>query len=89
MKKRDFITVGDAPIDKYVFDAIVLFNSGVDELEIVGRGRNIYKAVGVFNALRERLSETLKVVEVEIGSERRGRKTVPYIKIVVYQPPPL
>jgi DNA-binding protein Alba len=89
MKKRDSITVGDAPVDKYIFDAIVLFNSGVDEIEIVGRGRNIYKAVAVFNGLREKLGETLKVLEVEIGSEKRGRRKVPYIKIVVYQSPPL
>ncbi len=84
MKQRDVITVGDAPIDKYIFEIVVLFNSGVEEVEIVGRGRHISKAVTLFNRLRDRLSEAVQISELEIGSEhRRGKRMTPYIKIVV------
>ncbi|ABU81600.1 DNA/RNA-binding protein [Ignicoccus hospitalis] len=83
---KEVIVVRDKPVSEYVLNAVVAFNSGAEEVEIVGRGRYISKAVVVFNRLRERLEETLKVVNVEIGSEesRRGRP-VAYIKIRVTQ----
>lgn len=84
--RRDVVIVGEAPIDKYVLDIIVLFNSGSESVEIVGKGRNIYKAVNAFNLLREKLEGALQVEQVEIGSERKRRgRTTAYIKIVVKQ----
>ena len=86
--RRDIVVVGDAPIDRYVLNIIILFNSGSEVVEIVGKGRNIHKAVAVFNLLREKLEEALKVEQVEIGSEKRRGRSVAYIKITVSQRTP-
>ncbi len=84
---KDIVVVRDRPVSDYVLDIIVRFNSGADEIELVGRGNYISKAVAVYNALRDRLEETLKLLEVEIGSEERGRsrRRVPYIKFRLTQ----
>jgi DNA-binding protein Alba len=84
---RDVVVVRDRPVSDYVLNVIMLFNSGSEEVELVGRGMYISKAVAVFNALRDRLEETLKVIDVEIGSEVRGRshRRVPYIKFRLTQ----
>ena len=82
---KEVIVVRDRPVNEYVLNALVAFNSGTDLVEIIGRGENISKAVVVFNVLREKLEESLKVVKVEIGSEHGRRRPVPYIKFVLTQ----
>ncbi len=84
---RDVVVVRDGPLADYVVQVVMYLSSGSEEVEIVGRGRYIHRAVNVFNVVRERLSETLKVNSVEIGSEQRGRRRVPYIKIRITQSP--
>ncbi len=69
------IDVTRKPVSDYVFDAVVTFNQGVDELIIKGRGDYISKAVDVYRVLSERLGDTIEVVKIEIGSEKfRGRR---------------
>ncbi len=69
------IDVTKKPVSDYVFDAVVTFNQGVDELIIKGRGDYISKAVDVYRVLSERLGDTIEVVKIEIGSEKfRGRR---------------
>ena len=82
---RDVVVVRDGPLADYIVQVVMFLSSGSEEVEIVGRGRNIHRAVAVFNAVRERLSGALKVNSVEIGSESRGKRKVPYIKIRVTQ----
>ncbi len=84
---RDIVVVRDGPLADYIVQVVMYLSSGSEEVEIIGRGRNIHRAVAVFNAVRERLSETLRVNSVEIGSEQRGRRRVPYIKIRITQSP--
>ena len=84
---RDVVVVRDGPVSDYVLKVIVLFNSGSDEVELIGRGTYISKAVAVFNALRDKLEETLRIIDVEIGSDVKGKsnRRVPYIKFRLTQ----
>ena len=82
---RDVVVVREGPLTDYIIQVVMLLSSGSEEVEIIGRGRNIHRAVSVFNAVRERLSEALKVNSIEIGSEQRGRRRIPYIKIRITQ----
>ncbi|ALU11340.1 DNA-binding protein [Ignicoccus islandicus DSM 13165] len=87
--EKEVITVVKDNINDYVLQAILAINSGVPVIEIVGRGKNIYKAVYVFNRLRGRIGDAVEIERVEIGSEERGRRRIPYIKIVLKQKLPL
>jgi DNA-binding protein Alba len=70
-------SVGD-----YVLDIITLFNQGFDEVKIKGLGREISKAVDVFNELKERLEGGIEVANVQIGTEKEKRRSS-YIVITV------
>jgi len=68
------IDVGRRPIDDYVFEAVVSFQEGVNDIIIKGRGDFISKAIDTYWALKDRLGDSIELVKVEIGSERyRGR----------------
>jgi DNA-binding protein len=86
------VDIGRRPIDDYLFDIILRFQEGDDVVVIRGFGDFISKAVDVYNRLKDRLGEGIELVNVEIGSEKRGRRTKAYIAIHVrrkYYPPPL
>ncbi len=69
------IDVSKRPISDYVFDAVVSFNQGIDEIIIKGRGDFISKAVDVYRYLAERLGDSIEIVNIDIGSEKfRGRR---------------
>ena len=69
------LDISRKPISDYVFDAVVSFNQGIDELIIKGRGDFISKAVDVYRYLSERLGDSIEIVNIEIGSERfKGRR---------------
>lgn len=69
------IDVSKKPVSEYVFDAVVSFNQGVDEIVIKGRGDFISKAVDVYRYLAERLGDSIEVIDISIGSEKfRGRR---------------
>lgn len=75
------IDVSKKPISDYVFDAVVSFNQGVDEIIIKGRGDFISKAVDVYRYLAERLGDSIEIIGIDIGSEKfRGRRRS-YIEI--------
>ncbi|MET1160731.1 MAG: DNA-binding protein [Thermoprotei archaeon] len=77
------VDIGRKHVDDYVFEIIVSFQEGVDEVVIRGYGENISKAVDVYNELHDRLGESIELVNVEIGSEKRGGRTRSYIAIRV------
>ncbi len=69
------IDVGRKPLDDYVFDAIISFREGVNDIIIKGRGDGISRAVDLYWRLKDRLGDSIELVNVEIGSERfKGRK---------------
>lgn len=77
------ITIGNKPILDYIVSIAILFNQGVRRVVIKGKGDNISKAVAVYNAIKERMGDAVKLNDVRIGSEdRRGRLTS-FIEIVI------
>ena len=50
---------------------------------IRGNGENIYRAVNLYNILKSRLGDGVRLLNVRIGSEKRGFKHVPYIEIEI------
>ncbi len=68
------IDIGRRPVEDYVFEAVISFQEGVDEIILKGRGDFISRAVDVYWALKDRLGDSIELSNVEIGSERiRGR----------------
>lgn len=77
------ILLGSKPLKEYLVEAIVSLNRDVDVVEIVGRGRNIYRAVNLYNALVSRIGDRVSVKEIEIGSILIRNRRVSYIRIAV------
>ncbi|MEM1933293.1 MAG: DNA-binding protein [Desulfurococcaceae archaeon] len=77
------VNIGRKPIRDYVFEIIVNFQEGVDKVVIKGYGRYISKAVDVYNRLRGRLGDSISIDNIEINSEKKGPKLIPYIAISV------
>ncbi len=76
------VSIGSRPLSDYVLSIIILFNQGIKKVVLKGKGSNISKAIAVYNAVRDRLGESVKLEGVEIGSEYYGgRKRVSYIKM--------
>ncbi|QGA54349.1 DNA-binding protein [Sulfolobus sp. E5-1-F] len=66
-------------VEDHVLDVIVLFNQGIDEVILKGIGREISKAVDVYNSLKDRLGDGVQLVNVQTGSEVRDRRRISYI----------
>ncbi len=77
------IIVGRKQRDDYVLSAIVLLNQGADYAIIRGQGELIYKAVDVYNSLKERLGSSIELEDVSIGSEKIGSRRLSFIEIKV------
>ncbi|MCS7108163.1 MAG: DNA-binding protein [Sulfolobales archaeon] len=76
------VSVGSRPLSDYVLSIIILLNQGVKKVVLKGKGGNINKAIAVYNAVKDRLGDSVKLEGVEIGSEYySNRKRVSYIKI--------
>ncbi|RUM48009.1 MAG: DNA-binding protein [Hyperthermus sp.] len=81
--EENTIIIGKKPIADYVLSAIVVLNKGFDEVVIRGQGANISKAVDVYNALVNRLRDSVELVSVRIDSIEKGRRLIPFIEIKV------
>ncbi|BFH74349.1 DNA-binding protein [Sulfurisphaera javensis] len=81
-KKPNEILISRAKrTEDYVLDVIVMFNQGYDEVELKGVGNSIYKAVEVYNLLKDRLGDGIKLEKTDIGSEVKDRRRISYISI--------
>jgi|UniRef100_A0A7J2U5N4 DNA-binding protein Alba len=77
------IVLGNRPLREYILEAIISINRDVDIVEILGRGKQIHRAVTLYNTLTSRLGDRITLKNVEIGSMLiRGRR-VSYIKISI------
>ncbi|MEM4462918.1 MAG: hypothetical protein QXR98_01615 [Fervidicoccaceae archaeon] len=84
-KVGDLIIVSSGDVSEYALRAIVSLR-GLGEKEVVvikGRGDFIEKAIDVYNEMKMRMGDSLKLVKVSIGSEKVGRRILPYIEIRV------
>ncbi len=77
------IVLGNKPLRSYLLDIIVSFNQGIEVVEIMGKGKNISRAVTLYNMLLDRLGDSLALDHVEIGSLLERGRRVSYIKIRV------
>lgn len=77
------ILLGNKPLKDYLVEAIVSLNREADVVEIIGRGRNIYKAVNLYNALVSRVGDRVSIKDIEIGSILIRNRRVSYIRIAV------
>jgi DNA-binding protein Alba len=69
-------------VSDYVLDIITLMNQGFDEVKIKGLGREISKAVDVYNSLKSRMENGIELKDVQIGTDKE-RKRTSYILITV------
>ncbi|MEM4943818.1 MAG: DNA-binding protein [Saccharolobus sp.] len=80
MSKINEITVRRSKsIEDHVLDIIVMFNQGFDEVVIKGIGKEISRAVDIYNRLKERLGDGVQIVNIETGSEIKDRRRISYI----------
>lgn len=77
------IVLGRKPLKDYLIEAVISLNRDADVVEIVGRGKNIHRAVNLYNALVSRVGERIKIRDIEIGSVLIKNRRVSYIKISV------
>lgn len=81
---EEVVVVGRERAYRYVLDIIVRMNQGSDNITIIGRSKNIPKAITVYNILRDRLGDALELKGVSIGSIYSKRnKRVSYIEIKI------
>lgn len=75
--------VGQGDVNEYALRTIVSLRELADDevLILKGRGDNIHKAVDVYNEVKARVGDALKLVGVSIGSEKVGRRRLPYIEL--------
>jgi DNA-binding protein Alba len=80
MSKINEITVRRSKsIEDHVLDIIVMFNQGFDEVVIKGIGKEISRAVDIYNRLKERLGDGVQIVNIETGSEIKDKRRISYI----------
>ncbi|MEM1630220.1 MAG: DNA-binding protein [Saccharolobus sp.] len=80
MSKINEITVRRSKsIEDHVLDIIVMFNQGFDEVVVKGIGKEISRAVDIYNRLKERLGDGVQIVNIETGSEIKDRRRISYI----------
>ncbi|ADM27065.1 Alba, DNA/RNA-binding protein [Ignisphaera aggregans DSM 17230] len=77
------IILGNRPLRDYLLESIVSLNRESDVIEILGRGRHIYRAVNLYNMLSSRLGDRISIKNVEIGSMLIRNRRVSYIKITI------
>ncbi|MEM1646397.1 MAG: DNA-binding protein [Ignisphaera sp.] len=77
------ILLGNKPLKEYLVEAIISLNRDADMIEIIGRGRNIYRAVNLYNAIMARVGDRVNVRDIEIGSMLIRNRRISYIKITL------
>ncbi|MEM2196024.1 MAG: DNA-binding protein, partial [Sulfolobales archaeon] len=61
------VSVGKRAISDYMASIAIIFNQGVKTVVIRGCGDNIHRAVTLYNALKSRLGDSIKLANVRIG----------------------
>lgn len=77
------VRVGSRDTDEYVLRVIAEIRHGAERVAITGYGDNICKVADVYNMLRERLGDSLELVEGSIKSIRVNRRRRPSLTIVI------
>ncbi len=64
------VYIGKKPMMEYVLAVVTHFESGLDEVVVKARGKNISRAVDVAEVVRNRFVPDAKVRSVQIGTEK-------------------
>ena len=75
------ISVGNKPLGDYLVSTAILFNQGIRKVTLRGRGENISKTVSLYNALKDRMGDAIRLKDVRIGSEEIKGKIISFIEI--------
>jgi DNA-binding protein Alba len=67
---RNYVFIGKKPLMDYVLAVVTHFESGMPEVVVKARGRNISIAVDVAEIVRNRFMNDAKVRTVQIGTEK-------------------
>ncbi|AOL15643.1 DNA-binding protein [Sulfolobus sp. A20] len=78
-KINEVIVRRSKSVEDHVLDIIVMFNQGLNEIKLKGVGKEISKAVDIYNTLKDRLGEGVQLLGVETGSEVKDRRRISYI----------
>ncbi|MEM4970074.1 MAG: DNA-binding protein [Sulfolobales archaeon] len=83
-ERDEVVVVGRERPYRYALDIIVRMNQGSDNITIIGRDKNIPKAITVYNILRDRLGAALELRGVNIGSTyNKKNRRISYIEIKI------
>ncbi|TRM96473.1 hypothetical protein DJ530_12770, partial [Sulfolobus sp. E1] len=77
-KINEVIVRRSKSVEDHVLDIIVMFNQGLNEIKLKGVGKEISKAVDIYNTLKDRLGEGVQLLGVETGSEVKDRRRTSY-----------
>lgn len=67
---KNYVFIGKKPLMDYVLAVVTHFESGMPEVVVKARGRNISIAVDVAEVVRSRFVHDAKVRAVQIGTEK-------------------
>ena len=70
MSRSNTVFIGRKPVLNYVLACLTLLKSGEEEVFIKARGRSISTAVDVVEVTKNRFLNDLKVVDINIGTEK-------------------
>ncbi|MCI2414883.1 MAG: DNA-binding protein [Candidatus Aramenus sp.] len=79
--KTQIVITSSKTVDEHVLEILSMFNQGVNEVELKGYGREINKLVDVYNQLKDKLGEGVKLENAKTGSEVREKRRISYLLI--------
>ena len=77
------VVVGKKSISSYLIDIAVFFQEGVSSIIIKGYGKYISKAVDLYNALANKMRDSVVLENIAIGSEPVAGRVKTYIAIKI------
>ncbi len=78
-KTAQIVVSSTKSVEDHVLEIITMMNQGTSEVEIKGFGREINKVVDIYNQLKDKLGEGIKLSETSIGSEVKDKKRISYL----------
>jgi DNA-binding protein len=70
VSRSNTVFIGRKPVLNYVLACLTLLKSGESEVLVKARGRSISTAVDVVEVTKNRFLNDLKIVDINIGTER-------------------
>ncbi|MEM4485900.1 MAG: DNA-binding protein [Zestosphaera sp.] len=75
------LSVGNRPMETYVFLFSNYVNQGARKVVLYGRGENISRAIDLYNLISRRLEGLVRLCRVNIGTEVLEGRHASYIEL--------